>query len=115
MDVTVKSGDDINTLLTDIRLLIKECIIPRLDKLEQDVDEIKQFVWPVCASFYEKGSQLDNIPIKSKILKSVPDEQIQNLLRRKRSICENRSGDHLGLMTGREVEEYHRILEHLGR
>ena len=115
MDVTVKPDDDISSLLTDIRLLIKECILPRLDKLEQDVDEIKQFVWPVCAPFYEKGSQLDNIPIKSKILKSVPDEQIQSLLRRKRSICEKHSGDPLGLMVGREVEEYHRILEHLER
>ncbi len=112
MDVTV-NPDELAKILTDVRLLIKDCLIPRLDKLEDDIREIKQFMWPVCSSFYDENSQLDNIEIKSKILMGMflSPEDLKKLCELKKKM------DHkINPKFPRDYyqqEEYHKILSYL--
>lgn len=111
MDLTVKP-EELAKILTDVRTLLKECLIPRLDRLEHEVNELKRFTWPVCAPFYEQRSQLDNITLKSKVLLGISEEELKELLRIKKLISEkiHSGSDHL---LGRERDEFHEIVSYL--
>lgn len=111
MDVTV-NPEELAKTLTEVRTLLKDCLIPRLDRLEYEVGELRRFTWPVCAPFYEQRSQLDNISIKSKVLLGISEEELKNLLKIKKLISEK---IHFGsdYLFGRERDEYHEILSYL--
>ena len=111
MDVTVKP-EELAKTLTEVRTLLKDCLIPRLDRLEYEVNELRRFAWPVCAPFYEQRSQLDNISLKSKVLLGISEEELKDLLKIKKLISEKIHSDSEYLL-GRERDEYHEILSYL--
>jgi len=111
MDVTVKP-EELAKTLTEVRTLLKDCLIPRLDRLEYEVHELRRFTWPVCAPFYEQRNQMDNISLKSRVLVGTSEEELKNLLIIKKFISEkvHFGSEHL---FGRERDEFHEILSYL--
>lgn len=83
MDLSVKAGEELK-ILEDVRLLIKDVILPRLDKLECEVKLLREVTWPVCQSIKERHT-LDDIRNKKRFLEyGVQDEEEAiELLRKK--------------------------------
>lgn len=69
-------------VLEEVRKLIKECLIPRLDKLEAEVYNTRQIYWPVCAFFSESGP-MQNIHEKSVLLLDCEKDEIRRLVAKK--------------------------------
>jgi hypothetical protein len=74
-----------NKILQDVRELIKDVILPRLDKIEEEVRELRKVTWPVCQSLREK-SQLTDIQNKKKFLEILDDDEVIMLLNEKASV-----------------------------
>lgn len=104
--------EELAKTLTEVRTLLKDCLIPRLDRLEYEVNELRRFTWPVCAPFYEQRSQLDNISLKSKVLLGISEEELKDLLKIKKLISEKIHSDSEYLL-GRERDEYREIVSYL--
>ena len=83
MDLSVKAGEELK-VLEDIRLLIKDVILPRLDQLECQVRLLREATWPVCQSLKERHT-LDDIRNKKKFLEHgvENEEEALELLRKK--------------------------------
>jgi hypothetical protein len=69
-------------ILEQVRILIRENILPRLTDLEQEVRLLRKVTWPVCQGLRESG-QLDDIRAKREFLGDLDPEEIRMLLRRK--------------------------------
>lgn len=52
MNTEVKTEDLCKTL-EEVRKLLKECVLPRLDQLESDLFFLRRHTWPVCAHMNE--------------------------------------------------------------
>jgi hypothetical protein len=74
-----------NKILQDVRELIKDVILPRLDQIEEEVRELRKVTWPVCQSLREK-SQLTDIRNKKKFLEILDDDEVIMLLNEKASV-----------------------------
>jgi hypothetical protein len=74
-----------NKILQDVRELIKDVIIPRLDQLEIEVRELRKVTWPVCQSLREK-SQLTDIRNKKRFLCILDDDEVRMLLEEKTKV-----------------------------
>jgi len=69
-------------ILAQVRILIRENILPRLTDLEQEVRLLRKVTWPVCQGLRESG-QLDDIRAKREFLGDLDPDEIRMLLRRK--------------------------------
>jgi hypothetical protein len=71
--------------MEEVRKLIKENILPRLDNLDAEMHELRRITWPVCQGQRDTtaGGPLTNIPAKSRFLKFIHIEDIRDLLTRK--------------------------------
>jgi hypothetical protein len=54
MDVSVPP-EEFCKILEEVRSLLKDCLIPRLDKLEHDLWCLRRHTWPVCAVLSEES------------------------------------------------------------
>ena len=63
----------------DIRRLIRENILPRLDTFEYELMMIRKHIWPFVQANKE-ASQLDEIKEKREFLATLDDETIRQLL-----------------------------------
>jgi hypothetical protein len=52
---TEVSTDDLCKTLTEVRKLLKECVLPRLDKLEAELFYLRRHTWPICALLNESS------------------------------------------------------------
>lgn len=68
-----------------VRKLIRENILPRLDNLDAEMFELRRVTWPVCQGQRDNtaGGPLTNIPTKQKFLKFLHIDDVRDLLRRK--------------------------------
>jgi hypothetical protein len=69
-------------ILEEVRILIKENILPRLTDLEEEVRLLRKVTWPVCQRLTEKH-QMDDLESKYEFLKYLDMSEIEMLLRRK--------------------------------
>jgi hypothetical protein len=74
-----------NKILQDVRELLKHVVLPRLDKLEEEVRELRRVTWPVCQSLRET-SQLTDIQSKKRFLSILDDDEVIMLLNEKVSV-----------------------------
>ena len=74
-----------NKILQDVRLLIHDVVLPRLDRLEEEMRELRRVTWPVCQSLREK-SQLTDIQNKKRFLMILDEDEVCMLLKEKSDI-----------------------------
>ena len=91
-----------------LRKFVKEHLLPRLDMLEAEVYYLKKLTWPVCSMFHERV-QTSHIRLKSELLHSLDDIDIEKMVRVK---------DHMGFLWGpshhgRWADELRAIREYL--
>lgn len=86
MDLSV-NPEEVCKILEDVRLLLKDVILPRLDQLECEVKLLREVTWPVCQSLKERHT-LDDIRNKKKFLQHgvQNDQEALELLRKKWSL-----------------------------
>ena len=64
MDLSVNEGN-IYQVIKDLRRLVKECLIPRIDRLEDEVKELRELVWPIYSGVLGGGyahlKEFDNL------------------------------------------------------
>ena len=68
-----------------LRKFVKDHLLPRLDMLEQEVYLLKKLTWPVCTIFHERH-QLSHIHLKTRMLHSMDDADLERMVRVKDSI-----------------------------
>jgi len=85
--------------MDDIRTLIRENILPRLDNLDAEMHDLRMVTWPVCQGQRDSssGGIFTNIDSKSRFLKLLHVDDIRQLLRRK--------AIYMGLVSTELVEE----------
>jgi hypothetical protein len=77
MNLTVEP-ESVCKILTDIRELIRENILPRLTELEEQVRLLRKVTWPVCQSLRElKDHELKN---KREFLEHLYPDEAQQLV-----------------------------------
>ena len=74
-----------NKILEDVRLLIHDVVLPRLDRMEDEIRELRRVTWPVCQSLREK-SQLSDIQNKKRFLEMLNEDEIKLLLKEKAAV-----------------------------
>lgn len=77
------------TILEDIRRLIRENILPRLTEVEIQVSDLRKETWPVCQALMENNLAepiYDITKRKKRYLASIDDNEADYLLRRKANI-----------------------------
>jgi len=52
METEVKTEDLCKTL-KEVRKLLKECVLPRLDRLESELFFLRRHTWPICSLMNE--------------------------------------------------------------
>jgi hypothetical protein len=96
-----------NKILHDVRVLIKDNVLPRLIQLEEEVRELRRVTWPVCQSLRET-SQLTDIGNKKRFLMMLDEDEIKMLLEEKAKVSSRPLefssvclvSDELGLLRG---------------
>jgi hypothetical protein len=85
--------------LEDVRTLIKENILPRLDALDADMFELRRVTWPVCQGQRDAvtGGPFSNLNAKARFLRFLHIDDVRELLRRK--------AVYMGIFTPTLVEE----------
>lgn len=83
----------------EVRRLIRENILPRLDNLDAEMYDLRMVTWPVCQGQRDMatGGPLSNINLKSRFLRLLHVDDIRRLLRRKAM--------HMGILNPQLVEE----------
>lgn len=66
-------------ILEDIRTLLKENILPRMDQMEAEITLLRNSTWPYCQANSEMN-QLDNIEEKRKFLSVLSEHEKMELL-----------------------------------
>lgn len=71
--------------LEDVRRLIRENILPRLDNLDAEMHDLRRVTWPVCQGQRDisAGGPLTNIRAKSRFLRFIHLDDVRDLLTRK--------------------------------
>ena len=71
--------------MEDIRSLLWENVLPRLDNLDAEMHDLRRVTWPVCQGQRDvaAGGPLTNITAKTMFLKLFHIDDIRELLRRK--------------------------------
>ncbi len=84
MDLTVNPNNvvEMAKTITEMRLLIRDVLIPRITNLECDLRDLRKITWPVCQSLKEK-SQLTDIDSKRLFLECLDENEVQDLLKTK--------------------------------
>lgn len=54
METEVKT-EELSKTLKEVRKLLKECVLPRLDRLESELFFLRRHTWPVCALMNESS------------------------------------------------------------
>ena len=72
-------------VLTEVRKLLRENILPRLDNLDASLHELREATWPVCQGLRDQaaGGPLTNIQTKARFFKFLHIEDIRALLTKK--------------------------------
>ena len=65
-----------------VRVLVRENILPRLTELEEQVRLLRKVTWPVCQRLTEKGP-LSDIESKREFLRFLDDDEVWALLKAK--------------------------------
>lgn len=66
--------------LKQLRILVRENLLPRITELEEQLRLLRKVTWPVCQRLSEK-SQLADIESKREFLQYLDDEEVFELLR----------------------------------
>ena len=69
-------------LLKQMRILLRENILPRLTELEENLRLLRKVTWPVCQRLTEKDS-LSDIESKREFMRFLDDDEIWMLLKAK--------------------------------
>jgi hypothetical protein len=85
MDLEVREGDDVHKILTSVRKLVFDVLIPHIIKVEEEVRLLREVTWPVCQSLRE-NSQLSDLENKVRFLKDIDDDEVKQLLAEKARI-----------------------------
>ena len=82
MDLTVNPTNvvEMAKTITEMRLLIRDVLIPRITNLECDLRDLRKITWPVCQSLKE-NSQLTDIDSKRLFLECLAENEIKELLK----------------------------------
>lgn len=82
MNLSVNDSN-IYQVVHDLRRLIKECLLPRIDQLEDEVRELREMAWPIYSGVlsggYDHLKEFDKLETmvrkKSEVIKRLfPDE-----------------------------------------
>ena len=73
------SQEEVCSVLKDVRVLIRDCLIPRIDQLETELRLLREVTWPVCQSIAEI-SQLSDTQNKKRFLQVLDEKEIRKLL-----------------------------------
>ena len=76
------SNENVCKVLYDVRLLIHDCLIPRISQLEEELRLLREVTWPVCQSLRET-SQLTDIENKKRFLSTLDSDEIEFLIQEK--------------------------------
>ena len=79
--------EDVTKVLQNVRELLKDHVIPRLNQLEEEVRLLRKVTWPVCQSLRE-SSQLDEVAQKRAFLEGLDHDEIQMLLNEKATVSQ---------------------------
>ena len=84
MDVTVNPNNVIEMakIITQMRLLIRDVLIPRITNLECDLRDLRKITWPVCQALKEH-SQLTDVDSKRLFMECLDDNEVKDLLKLK--------------------------------
>jgi hypothetical protein len=89
----------------ELRLFLKDHILPRIDQLEGEVTFLRNVCWPVCQGIAENGQQLSHMNFKSAFLRGLHESDIEFLLKRKSQYIKR-----MNLGSGECTVEEHRQL-----
>ena len=78
-----------------LRKFVKEHLLPRLDMLEREVYLLKKLTWPVCTAVHERH-QLSHIRLKSELVDSMDDLDLERMVKVKDSIGVTMGQPHYG-------------------
>ena len=98
MDLSV-TEDNVHQVVRDLRMLIKDCLLPRIDRLENEVRELREFSWPVCSGISGGGRDLIRI-----------DDDMENMVRKKCEVIRKLFPDE-SWRYGRSQDELEKILQ----
>ena len=73
---------EIAKILTDVRYLIKDVILPQLLRQEIELKQLRKQTWPICQSIREQ-SQIADIPNKIEFLNNLDFKEIKTLIKEK--------------------------------
>ena len=79
------SEKDLCKVLQSVRELIKDCLLPRITQLEEEVRLLRGVTWPVCQSLRET-SQLTDLGNKKQFLEILNSDEVIFLLKEKAEI-----------------------------
>jgi hypothetical protein len=80
MDLTVSEDpNELAKVLTDLRILVKDNLLPRITQLEYENQALRKVCWPVCQALRET-SQMTDIENKRMFFHNMRDEEIYELL-----------------------------------
>ena len=109
MDLTVTPDlVQIAHVLTQLRLLVKDVLIPRITNLECDLRELRKVTWPICQALKET-SQLSDIDNKKQFLECLENIEIQELLKIKAQFSQ--SGEITNTTSHLLNEEYNKLVK----
>ncbi len=94
--------EDLCKTLENVRKLIAECILPRLDRLESELFFLRRLTWPVCSILSEK-SPVDSEWVRDKAF-SVSEDGEYLLVKKNKLSKYLKPGD--SWRQGRLQEEY---------
>ncbi len=69
----------ISEIVYQMRLLIKDVLIPRITNLESDLRDLRKATWPICQALKE-SSQLSDLTTKKLFLECLEDQEVKDLL-----------------------------------
>lgn len=82
LEVNPHNVIEMSKIITQMRLLIKDVLIPRITNLECDLRDLRKITWPVCQGLKE-NSQLNDMDSKRLFLECLDDNEIKDLLKAK--------------------------------
>lgn len=77
--------EEISKVLTNVRYLLKDVVLPQLLRQEIELKQLRQQTWPVCQSIREQ-SQISDIANKIEFLNELDFNEIIELLKNKAKI-----------------------------
>jgi len=81
MDLSVDETN-VYKVLADLRVLVRDNLLPRITQLEQELCELRWVTWPVCQSLREV-SQLNDLKTKQRFLSLLDYDVAMRLLHEK--------------------------------